>query len=251
MTALDALVALEAERDRLSRLRVGRPLLRPRDAGTLIVVDRTGGTPRLLMGRRSAGHVFMPGHYVFPGGRVDPSDLRLAASFTLPDDALSRLCAGPPSRFDARRATAVALAAIRETFEETGAMIGARGDLARPSGYWSHFAERAIRPAPESLVPLARAITPPGPPRRYDTRFFCVDAAALSSGLLPSELPTDELEEVGWFDLQEIKRLQLATITARILDDLEQRLADDSWLDASRPMPFYRAVRGRFVRELL
>ncbi|WP_343034055.1 NUDIX hydrolase [Aurantimonas aggregata] len=250
MTTEAALEALEAERARLSLARPNGPLLRPRDAGTLIVVDRTGPVPRLLMGRRSPGHVFMPGHYVFPGGRVDPEDLRLAASFTLPENALARLCAGPPSRFDARRATAVALAAIRETFEETGAMVGATGVPVSLSGHWQSFAARAIRPAPELLVPLARAITPPGPPRRYDTRFFCVDASAMG-GVMAGEPPTDELEAVGWFPLDEIGRLTIATITRRVLADLEIRLADDSFLDASRPMPFYRSVRGRFVRDLL
>ena len=232
-------------------MRTGAPLLRPRDAGTLVVVDRSSGMPRLLMGRRSAGHVFMPGHYVFPGGRVDPADLGLAASFLLPDDAMARLCAGPPTHFGARRATAVALAAIRETFEETGAMVGASGPPSSGAGYWRHFDERTIRPTPEMLVPLARAITPPGPPRRYDTRFFCVDAAALADGLTLGALPTDELEAVGWFDLREIRELQLAAITRQVILDLEQRLADNSWLDASRPMPFYRAVRGRFVRDML
>ncbi|MBB4001687.1 MAG: NUDIX hydrolase [Aurantimonas endophytica] len=251
MTTEAALESLEAERARLSLIRPNGPLLRPRDAGTLIVVDRTGPMPRLLMGRRSPGHVFMPGHYVFPGGGVDPADLRLAASFALSDDAVGRLCAGPPSRFDPRRATAVALAAIRETFEETGTMVGAPGSLVIGSGYWRPFAERAIRPSPEMLVPLARAITPPGPPRRYDTRFFCVDATALAHGPVSETPPTDELEAVGWFTLDEIRQLPIATITRRVLVDLEQRLANDSWLDASRPMPFYRVVRGRFVRELL
>ncbi|UIJ73635.1 NUDIX hydrolase [Aurantimonas sp. HBX-1] len=251
MTTKGRLEPLEAERIRLSQIRTKGPLLRPRDAGTLIVVDRTQSAPRLLMGRRASGHVFMPGHYVFPGGRVDSEDLRLAASFTLPDEALSRLCAGPPARFGTRQATALALAAIRETFEETGVMVGAAGASAGGFGHWRSFAERAIRPAPELLVPLARAITPPGPPRRYDTRFFCVDSSALAGELDPGALPTDELEAVGWFTLDAIEQLPIAAITRRVLVDLEERLASDSWLDASRQMPFYRSLRGRFVREML
>lgn len=130
-------------------------------------------------------------------------------------------------------------------------MVGAAGSPVAGSGYWQTFVERAIRPSPELLVPLARAVTPPGPPRRYDTRFFCVDATALADGFVSDVLPTDELEAVGWFALDEIRQLPIATITRRVLADLEQRLADDSWLDASRPMPFYRSVRGRFVRDLL
>ena len=48
--------------------------LRPRDAATLIIVDSSSGEPRVLLGRRRPDMVFMPGRYVFPGGRVDPSD---------------------------------------------------------------------------------------------------------------------------------------------------------------------------------
>jgi hypothetical protein len=51
--------------------------LRPRDAATLILIDRSGGDVRVLLGRRSARHAFMPGRFVFPGGRTDPSDSRI------------------------------------------------------------------------------------------------------------------------------------------------------------------------------
>jgi 8-oxo-dGTP pyrophosphatase MutT (NUDIX family) len=44
--------------------------LRPRDAATLIIIERSARGARVLMGKRHAGHKFMPGKYVFPGGRV-------------------------------------------------------------------------------------------------------------------------------------------------------------------------------------
>src|SRR5690606_33100114 len=49
-------------------------ILRPRDASTLVIVDQVMGVPRVLMGRRHLDQVFMPGKYVFPGGRVDAED---------------------------------------------------------------------------------------------------------------------------------------------------------------------------------
>ena len=52
------------------------PNLRPRDAATLIIVDASGKKPKVLMGRRHERHSFMPGKFVFPGGRVDPADVR-------------------------------------------------------------------------------------------------------------------------------------------------------------------------------
>ena len=53
---------------------VAKARMRPRDAATLILVDRSSGEPRILMGRRGDAQVFMPGKYVFPGGRVDKTD---------------------------------------------------------------------------------------------------------------------------------------------------------------------------------
>ena len=54
------------------------PNLRPKDAATLLVLDPSqGGSPRVLMGRRHQRHRFMPGMFVFPGGRVDPQDSRI------------------------------------------------------------------------------------------------------------------------------------------------------------------------------
>jgi len=55
----------EVERDLTS------PYVRPKDAATLILVDRGGRVPKVLLGKRHQGHKFMPGKFVFPGGRVD------------------------------------------------------------------------------------------------------------------------------------------------------------------------------------
>ena len=52
----------------------GHPNITPKDASTLILLDRSGSEPKVLMGKRHDRHVFMPGAYVFPGGRVDPID---------------------------------------------------------------------------------------------------------------------------------------------------------------------------------
>ena len=50
------------------------PNLKPRDAATLMIVDRSGATPRVLLGRRNANLKFMAGKFVFPGGRLDAAD---------------------------------------------------------------------------------------------------------------------------------------------------------------------------------
>lgn len=50
-----------------------RPV-RPRDAASLIIIDRSGSEPRFLLGKRHEKHKFMPGKYVFPGGKTDACD---------------------------------------------------------------------------------------------------------------------------------------------------------------------------------
>src|ERR1051325_11791196 len=50
------------------------PAPRPRDAATLILIDRSSAVPKVLLGKRHGGHAFMPDKFVFPGGRVEPHD---------------------------------------------------------------------------------------------------------------------------------------------------------------------------------
>ena len=223
----------------------------PRDAGTLVIVDDRSGTPSILMGRRAAGHVFMPNRYVFPGGRVDPADLTLATDHPLDIDQCARLTNLPSIGYGPREAAATALAAIRETYEETGALVGEIGDFAFTTGSWARFSEQGVRPAPRQLVPFARAITPPGPPRRYDTRFFCVPASALIVPPSFGALPSDELEDVAWVPLDGLADRSIAPITLRILDELKARLGDGSWRDSSRKIPLYRFEGGEFSRDFV
>ena len=70
------------------------PNLRPKDAATLIIIDRSGKVPRVLLGKRHHGHRFMPGKYVFPGGGVEPADARMPFARTLDPHAEARLLRG-------------------------------------------------------------------------------------------------------------------------------------------------------------
>ena len=126
----------QAERARVSTNQ------RPKDAATMLIIDRTSARPKVLMGKRHQSHKFMPGKYVFPGGRLDDGDRRMVATGALPQICEDRLLkrAVRPSIGKAR---ALALAAIRETFEETGLLFGTdefgAPEIA-PEGSWSDFA---------------------------------------------------------------------------------------------------------------
>src|SRR4029078_5815792 len=67
------------------------PNLKPRDAATLILVDRSGPMPKVLLGRRHAGLKFMAGKFVFPGGRMEPGDKKMPVASELDSNAEARL----------------------------------------------------------------------------------------------------------------------------------------------------------------
>src|SRR6185503_18627620 len=76
------------------------------------------------------------------------------------------------SRISSRRARAIALSAIRETYEEVGLLIGRTGEFSAKAADWKGFADHGVQPSLDRLRFIARAITPPGAVRRFDTRFF-------------------------------------------------------------------------------
>ena len=227
------------------------PTLRPRDAATLIIVERGGSGPRVLMGKRHAGHKFMPGKYVFPGGRVEPEDRRMVAAGALDPNVEAKLNVRVP-RPSPAFARAVALAAIRETFEETGVVVGVGGFGVPPSappGAWSRFAETGAYPTLDGVDFLARAITPPGRPRRFDARFLVIDAGAIVKQVDGVVHPEAELIDLVWTPLDKARELDLPRITHMALDELAAALA--AGLDPRRPRAFYRELRGKHLREEL
>ena len=210
----------------------------PKDAATLILTRLRKGEAEVLMGRRAPGHVFMASKWVFPGGRIDRSDFAAAAANDLPAADTARLTREVP----VRRARALALAAVRETFEETGLLLAAPAPAALVVGSWREF--RAIGALPDlaALSYVARAITPPGRTRRFDARFFMADARAL---LHPEPTAgSGELDEIAWLRLADTRSLDLPAITRFVLGEVGERLAHPN-----RPLPYVRMVRGRHVVE--
>lgn len=224
----------------------GKPM-RPRDAATLILLDRVGGAVKVLMGRRSQRHAFMPGKFVFPGGRTDPADSRVAVAHDLHEAEQARLC-GP--RITPARARAIAMSAVRETYEEAGLLIGHKALFETSRSDWQGFADHGIAPSLEHLRFVARAITPPGRVRRFDTRFLACWRESVAVEM-PDGGPTDELEAIVWLPLDEAKRADIPAITRTVLTELETRLAADPRLAPGAPAPFYRMVHGKFVRSVL
>jgi len=174
----------------------------PRDAASLMVLRSDGGNHEILMGRRSAGHRFMPGILVFPGGAVDPADFVAPIGTGLRPEVQARLArsAGP------ELARALGVAAARELAEEVGLSMGTPPHLDR-----LHY--------------LCRAITPPDRRIRFDARFFVIDAAYVTG--TPSF--SAELEQPEWHKIDHALQAQLVQPTRSILGQLR------SWLAIGRP----------------
>ncbi|MEM1162819.1 MAG: NUDIX hydrolase, partial [Pseudomonadota bacterium] len=148
-----------------------------RNAATVVVIRRDGDAPRVLMGQRGKNAAFMPSKFVFPGGAIDPQDHEVAAAKALRGDVREKL----ENRADPALAPALALAAIRELWEETGLAIAcAEGDAPdEPPSEWADFYAAGHRPDASVFDFIFRAITPPGRPRRFDARFFYADVGAV------------------------------------------------------------------------
>ena len=210
-----------------------------RDATTVIVIRDGATTPRLLMGQRGSKAAFMPNKYVFPGGAVDPSDNEMALVDQLPEVCSERLGNG------ARR---YALAAIRELWEETGLILGTQAqtpDNVPPD--WQSFCATGHLPSAAALRYMFRAITPPGRTRRFDARFFLVDATAIRGDLDDFTGASDELSHLHWVALEEARDLNLPFITEVVLAEVKALVGQES---SPPSVPFFdnSGTQSRFIR---
>ncbi|REJ86202.1 MAG: NUDIX domain-containing protein [Acidobacteria bacterium] len=217
---------------------------RPRDAATLVLLrdDRRAG-PVVLMGRRRTRDAWSD-LYVFPGGRVDRDDHRVRAASELRPEVAARLEAGATPA----RGRAIAIAAIRETFEETGLRIAGRSAGPRPErrSPWRQFAApdgggaEGWAPALDRLHLLCRAVTPPRRAKRFDARFFVTRLDEEH----PAPSGNGELGDLRWIPLSATTKLPLPKITQVVLSLLGERVASG---DVSTPprVPLFKTVHGR------
>lgn len=250
MSDLDKIRSATELTDYLSRIEPPKPgpYRRPRDSATLILLDGAPSEPKVLLGKRSERHAFLPGKFVFPGGRIDRADFA-APMVNPPHPQVEKRLMRGMQRPTAARARALAAAAIREAFEETGLLLGKRQPNVTANGPWRAFAEAGVAPDFSCLHYVARAITPPGRPRRFDTRFFTADAQAIAHRIEGVVGPDTELIELVWMPLAQARELEMPTVTKVMLIELEARIA--AGLGHDLPVPFYRMVRKQFVREML
>lgn len=215
---------------------------RIRDAASIILLRHGGTSPQVLMGQRGAGAVFMPSKYVFPGGAVDTGDASVHLT-----GGLNTVCAARLSQPAGPQTNALAAAAIRELWEETGLALGRPGSGDLPDG-WKGFAGRGLLPDASALRFVFRAITPPGRSRRFDARFFLADASAVAGDLDDFSAASDELGHLHWLPLSETRHLDLPFITEVVLAEVAALLGHDGppppvpFFDNSGAMPTFRRI---------
>ena len=217
-----------------------------RDAATVLLIRRDGENgPSILMGQRGAGAVFMPNKYVFPGGALDGADAGVTLASRIGATCAARLALDAPSGL----AAPLAVAAIRELWEETGLVLGTAGAWSTPvPGDWQGFAATGHLPAAAPLNFVFRAITPPGRPRRFDARFFLADAAHVMGDPDDFSQASDELSHLHWVSLREARKLNLPFITEVVLGEVASLAERDGppasvpFFDNSGPVPRFRRL---------
>ena len=217
-----------------------------RHAATIIVLRDAGTRPKVLMGQRGKTAAFMPSKFVFPGGAVDGVDASIPLARPLSAQTHARLSGD--ADLDAQ---AVVAAATRELWEETGLLLGLpdprAGEIGAPQG-WRGYLGTGHLPDGEGLEFIFRAITPPGRPRRFDARFFMVDAGALASDPDDFSRAEDELSHLQWVPLDEARALDMPFITEVVLAELAARLNGT----AQEGVPFFdNATQTSRFRRLM
>lgn len=189
----------------------------PRDAASLVILRQRAGGAEVLMGRRHSKHRFMPNAYVFPGGRLDRTDYRTRLAGGLRPEVARTLERNWPRD----KSRALAVAAARETFEETGLVFGTLN-------------EGRLEPHLESFDYIARAITPPDNPIRFHARFFLTDVEAASGEARDSV----ELQDLKWLAIEDALAMALVDVTEFVLQEITRRLG--GWRAPGVPLFHFR-----------
>jgi 8-oxo-dGTP pyrophosphatase MutT (NUDIX family) len=215
-----------------------------RDAATVVLMRDGEAGLELYLVKRSRTVDFMAGAHVFPGGRLDKSDASASACALLAA-GIADLQARLGEALSPTHAAGLFVAAIRETFEEAGLLLGSLGP-----GWAMEEARKAVAGGAQfitligqldaaALVPWVRWVTPEVSPKRFDARFFLARAP---TGQEPRVDGREATEGVWISPRQALKRweqghMQLAPATAKSIDMLCAYASVEEALAAAQKRP--------------
>jgi len=163
----------------------------------------------------------MPDVYVFPGGGLDRDDGKVNSISEL-DSSIVPYMSVSGRLNHARR---LAIAAVRETFEETGLMVGEPGDVGQMNHpVWNVFRKKDRSPSLSNLRYIGRAITPAYLPIRFHARFF-LHKITRDLGQLGGD---GELVELQWIETRDALHLPLADVTEFMLRHVIDLMRSDN-----------------------
>ena len=205
-------------------------------AASTILIRNRKTSPSVLMGQRGKNAAFMPQKFVFPGGAVEETDFQINSVKPLNVTCKARMA----YKCNGGLVLALTNAAIRELFEETGIILGTKGKWTGNKPYeWKKFADLGLVPDGSKFQFVFRAITPPGRPRRFDARFFYLDADLISKDVDLDDFSraSDELSHLQWIPIQDVRRFDLPFITEVVFAEVISNLNDEM---IPKRVPFFQ-----------
>ncbi|TFH48267.1 MAG: NUDIX hydrolase [Lysobacterales bacterium] len=136
------------------------------------------------------------------------------------------------------------MAAVRETFEETGLLLADPGDVGpEPSASWAAMRAHGVAPALHRVAYVGRAITPVRSSIRFHARFFVADAR-YASGELGGD---SELEDLHWCPVAELASLPTIDVQSFMLAHAIATLTGNDFKSPSKPL-FTQRAGQRYIR---
>lgn len=195
----------------------------PRDAASLILHRSTntanGAKLEILLGRRPTKSSFMPDVYVFPGGGVELADSRARPATDLRKEYAANMAVSNSFA----RARTIALAAVRETFEETGLIIGHESPhQTSKHSSWNFLVQKNAAADLAILRYIGRAITPTTRSIRFHARFFSCDTQLIQGFESQQLIGNGELLDLQWVDIGATEKLPLRPVTQYMMMQLQK-----------------------------
>ena len=215
----------------------------PRDASSIIIIDKKKNDLHVLMGKRSAKSRFMPNIYVFPGGAVEKTDHKINKIFKLSTKIRKDLLKSKSNN----HTIALMLAAIRETAEETGLYLVTHKKLIIQKKLIDNnlldlCLKKSSAPAINKLQYFGRAITPSYLKIRFHARFFVSNFKDYKGKIKTN----GELEDIGWVNINEAKNLPMADVTEFLINRLIYLKSEEKILKTYKTYPMFTR---RYNRE--